>query len=62
MVGSRGFTICESIFGDARFKFSTCALFGKLFSLLLLGVGRLGGFWVFCVFDCLVEYLERVHY
>ena len=62
MMGSLGVTICESLFGDARFKFGTSTLFGKLFSLLLLGVGRLGGFWVFCVFDCLVEYLERVHY
>ena len=49
MLGSLGVTICESLFGDGRFKFGMSALFGKLFSLMLLGVGRLGGFWVFCV-------------
>ena len=49
MLGSLGVTVCESLFGGARLKFGMSALFGKLFSLMLLGVGRLGGFWVFCV-------------
>ena len=48
-LGSLGAMICESLFGDTRFKFGISALSGKLFSLMLSGFGRLGGFWVFCV-------------
>ena len=54
-LGSLGATICESLFGDTRFKFGMSALSSKLFSLMLSGFGRLCGFWVFCV---LLEWLS----